>query len=155
MKKTLAAFSLLLTMVAALASLAFVQGSRNADSDSIAAITKLENDWVKADVAGDASFYRNTLADDWTGGTSQGTWDTKQSSLSDTMDTRNNKTNSASISELKVRVHGDVAIATFKETYDGLNKGQHVAGTDISTDIFQRQNGAWKCIASHSSEAAK
>ena len=148
MKQSLAAFSLLLTMVAALASLAFVQGSRTADSDSIAAITKLENDWVKADVTGDVSFYQNTLADDWTGGTSQGTWDTKQSSLSDTRDTKNNKTNSASISELKVRVHGDVAIATYKSTVDGLIKGQHYARTIIGTDVFQQQNGAWKLVAS-------
>jgi ketosteroid isomerase-like protein len=155
MKKSLAAFSLLLTMVAALSSLALGQGSRAADSDAVEAIINLENDGVKADLAGDSSFYQNTLADDYTGGTSRGTWDTKQSTLADLKDTKNNKTNSESISDLKVRVHGDVAIATYKSTYDGLIKGQHYARTIIGTDVFQQQNGAWKLVASHTSQAAK
>ena len=110
MKKFLATFSLLLT-IAALSSLAIGQSSKAADSDAVAAITKLENDMVKADLTGDPSFYQNNLADDWTGGTSRGTWDTKQSVIADMKDTKNNKTNSESISELKVRVHGDAAIA--------------------------------------------
>ncbi len=155
MKKSLVAFSLLLTMVAALSSLAFGQGSTAADADAVAAITKLENDAVKADLAGDSAFYQNNLAEDWTGGSSRGTWDTRQSLLADMKDTKNNKTNSESISELKVRVHGDVAIATYKNTYDSMIKGQHYARTVISTDTFLRQNGAWKQVAGHSSQAAK
>jgi ketosteroid isomerase-like protein len=152
MKRSLAAFSLLLALVAALSSLAFGQGSA---ADSVAAITNLENAAVKADLAGDSSFYQNYLADDWTGGTSLGTWDTKQSILADIKDTKNNKTNSESMSELRVHVYGDVAIANYKVTYDALIKGQHYARTVISTDTFLRQNGAWKLIATHSSQAAK
>ena len=155
MKKWLTVFSLLLTMVVALSSLAFGQGSKAVDSDAIAAITKLENDAVRADLAGDASFYQNYLSDDWTGGSSRGTWDTKQSLLADMKDTKNNKTNSSSISELKVRVYGDVAIATYRSTYDALIKGQHYARTVISTDTFLRQSGGWKQVAGHSSQAAK
>jgi ketosteroid isomerase-like protein len=155
MKKSYAAFSLLLTVAVALPSLVFSQGSKTADSDAVAAITKLENDAVKADLANNASFYENNLANDWTGGTSRGTWDTKQSILADMKDTKKNKTNSESISDLKVRVHGDVAIATYKSTYDALIKGEHYTRTVMSTDTFQRQNGAWKEIAGHSSQAAK
>jgi ketosteroid isomerase-like protein len=155
MRKSLAACSLLLTIVAALSSLAFGQGARAADSDAVTAITKIENDGVKADLAGDPSFYQSNLADDWTGGTSRGTWDTKQSVLADMKDTKNNKTNSERISELKVRVHGDVAIANYKSTYDSLIKGQHYARTVITTDTFLRQNGTWKLVAGHSSQAAK
>jgi ketosteroid isomerase-like protein len=155
MKKSYAAFSLLLTVAVALPSLLFSQGSKTADSDAVAAITKLENDAVKADLANDASFYENNLANDWTGGTSRGTWDTKQSILADIKDAKKNKTNSESISDLKVRVHGDVAIATYKSSYDALIKGEHYTRTIISIDTFQRQNGAWKEIAGHSSQAAK
>ena len=63
--------------------------------------------------------------------------------------------NSEKISELKVRVQGDLAIATYKSTYDSLIQGQHYARTVLSTDTFQRQNGTWKQVASHSSQAAK
>jgi len=73
----------------------------------------MENDAIKADLAGDASFYQKYPADDWTGGTSRGTWDSKQSLASDVKDSQSNKTNSESISDLKVRVHGTLAIATW------------------------------------------
>jgi len=85
-------------------------------------------------------------------GTSRGTWDSKQSIASDMKDSKNNKTNSESISDLKVRVHGDLAIATYKSTYDSLIKAQHYARTVLSTDTFLRENGAWKQLAGHSSQ---
>jgi uncharacterized protein (TIGR02246 family) len=121
----------------------------------VAAITKIENDVVKADLAGDASFYVNLLADDWTGGSSRGTWETKASLLADMKDTKNNKTNSESVSNIKVRVHGDVAIATYTTAYDAMIQGQHYARTVLSTDTFQKQNGAWKLLAGHSSQVVK
>ena len=143
-------------LVLAFTSLSFAfQASKGGDADAVAAITKYENDVVKADLANDASFYEKNLADDFTGGTSRGTWDTKASLLADMKDTKNNKTNSESISELKVRVHGDLAIATYKSTYDATIKGQHYARTVLTTDTFQRQGSAWKVMASHSSQAAK
>jgi ketosteroid isomerase-like protein len=155
MKKTIAALCLLSAMVVTTSALAFSPAPKGADSDAVGAITKLENDAVKADLANDPSFYQNVLADEWTGGTSRGTWETKQSMLADMKDTKNNKTNSEKISELKVRVQGDVAIATYKSTYDSLIRGEHYARTVLSTDTFQRQNGTWKQVASHSSQAAK
>lgn len=154
MKRSFAAGFLVLTLVAAV-SLTFAQSARGADADVVAAITKMENDAVKADLAGDPSFYQNNVADDWTGGTSRGTWDTKQSVLADMKDVKNNKIKSENISDLMVRVHGDVAIATYKSTYDALIKGQQYARTVLTTDTFMRQNTAWKLIASHSSQAAK
>jgi ketosteroid isomerase-like protein len=152
MKKRSAMLFVLLTVAIVLPITAW---GLNADADTVAAITKLENDAVKADLANDSSFYEKTLADDWTGGTSRGTWDTKQSILADMKDTKNNKTNSESISDLKVRVNGDVAIATYNSTYDSIVHGKHYARTIISTDVFQKQDGVWKQVTSHSSLAAK
>ncbi len=155
MKRLLVVSFLLLTIAAALPALVFSQASRAADSDAVAAITKLENESSKAGLANDASFLEKNLANDWTAGTSRGTWDTKASILADMKDTKNNKTNSDSISDLKVRVHGDVAIATYKDTYDALIKGRHYARAVLSTDVFERRNGAWILVASHGSQAAK
>ena len=56
---------------------------------------------------------------------------------------------------VKVHVYGDTAIASYTSTYDSMIKGQHYARTIISTDTFIRQNGQWKQIAGHSSQAAK
>ena len=43
------------------------------EADVVKAISNLENDGVKADLAGDPAFYRKVLAEDWTRGDSDGT----------------------------------------------------------------------------------
>ena len=54
-----------------------------------------------------------------------------------------------------MRVHGDVAIATYSTTYDAVIQGQHYARTVLCTDVLQQQTGGWKLMASHCSQAAK
>ena len=131
------------------------QEKKATDSDAVAAVTKLENDAIKATLANDSSFFEKVLASDFTGGTSRGTWDTRTSMLADMKDTKNNKTNSQNLSDLKVRVHGDLAIATYSTTYDALIQGKQYARTVLCTDALQQQNGGWKLMASHCSQAAK
>ena len=46
-------------------------------ADVVTAISNLENDAVKADLAGDAAFYQKSLAEDWTRGDSDGTYYTR------------------------------------------------------------------------------
>jgi ketosteroid isomerase-like protein len=144
-----------LTVTAAAPALVSSQGQKATDSDAVVAVTKIENDAIKAVLANDSSFYEKFLASDYTGGTSRGTWDTKSSTLADMKDTKNNKTNSQNLSDLKVRVHGDVAIATYSTTYDALIQGKQYARTVLCTDVLQQQNGGWKLMASHCSQAAK
>jgi hypothetical protein len=128
-------------------------GQTTAKSDAVAAITKLENDGVKADLTNDKAFYEKVLADDWTGGDSRGTWFTKADILKMADDPKDNKTNSEKLSDLKVRVYGDAAIATYKDTYDGMMNGEHVASTVIGTDTWVKMGAAWKQVASHASKA--
>jgi hypothetical protein len=117
------------------------------NDQAVAAITQLENDGVKANLAGDSSF-------DWTGGFSGGIWTTKESVLADAKDSANNKMNSEQISDLKVRIYdNNTAIATYTDTYDGMVRGEHRVKTVLSTDTFVRQNGMWKLVAGHSSVA--
>jgi hypothetical protein len=133
-----------------------VTGAQTAiEADVVTAISNLENDGVKADLAGDAAFYRKVLAEDWTRGDSDGTYYTKAQLLNLMADTRNIKTNSEKLSELKVRVYGDTAVATYKDTYDILIMGQRRAHTIIATDTFVKMGGEWKQVASHGAEAKK
>lgn len=155
MTKSFIACALALTVTAAVPALVFSQGQKATDSDAVAAITKLENDAIKAALANDSAFYEKFLANDYTGGTSRGTWDTKPSTLADMKDVKNNKTKSQDLTDLKVRVHGDLAIATYRSTYDAMISGQHYARTVLCTDVLQQQNGAWKLMANHCSQAAK
>ena len=153
MTKSFVACALALTVTAAVPALVSSQGQK--DSDAVAAVTKLENDAIKAILANDSSFYEKVLADDYTGGTSRGTWDTKPSILADMKDVKNNKTKSQDLTDLKVRVHGDLAIATYRSTYDAVISGKQYARTVLCTDVLQQQSGAWKLMANHCSQAGK
>jgi hypothetical protein len=158
MRLTRSTFVILAVVLAVAAFPATALGQTNTsagDAAAVATITQMENSSVKADMAGDSSFVEKNYAENFTGGSSWGTWETKRSILADMKDSKNNKTNSEAISEVSVRVYGDTAIATYKSTYDSLYHGDHRARTILSTDTFVRQNGTWKQVASHSSELAK
>ena len=155
MTRRLVACALSVAAIAAAPALLVGQGQKPGGPDATAAITTIENEGIKAGLANDPSWYQKTLASDFTGGTSQGTWDTKPSLLADMKDTANNSTSSQTLSDLKVRQHGDLAIATYNTTYDGMYHGQKYARTVLCTDTFQHQSAGWMLMASHCSEAAK
>jgi hypothetical protein len=153
MKKLMLTIFALGVVLAAVSSVASMK--KQSDAEVVAAITQMENDGVKADLAGDSSFIEKNYADDFTMGFSGGRWETKESMLADAKDTANNKMTSEQISDLKVRVYGDTAIATYKDSYDAMMRGEHRVKTVLSTDTFARQHGVWKEVASHSSVAAE
>jgi Flp pilus assembly protein TadG len=154
-KSTFVILALVLAVAAFTTTALGKKSSAAAGTDAVAMITQMENAAVKADIAGDSSFVEKNYAENFTGGSSWGNWETKQGILADMKDSKNNKTNSEEISDLNVRVYGDTAVATYKSTYDSLYHGDHRARTILSTDTFVRQNGSWKEVASHSSELAK
>lgn len=128
--------------------------ARRADNDPVVAvITKIENDTVKADLANDTKFFERTLADDWSFGGSDGAWYTKAELLKEFADPANNKTSAEKISELKVRVYGDTAIATYTDRFDDVVNSEQRVRNVISTDTFVRIGGEWKEVASHSCQA--
>src|SRR6202162_5581299 len=139
--------------IALFAGLSVTQAQTGAKVDVATTISNLENDGVKADLAGDPAFYQKVLAEDWTRGDSDGTYFTKAELLSLMADTKNIKINSEKLSELKVRVYGNTAVATYKDTYDLMIKGERRDHTIIATDTFVKMGGEWKQVASHGSEA--
>ena len=142
-----------LFVIALFAGLSVTRAQTAAKTDVVTAISNLEKDAVKADLAGDADFYQKVLAQDWTRGDSDGTYYTKADLLGLMADTKNIKTSSENLSELKVRVYGNTAVATYKDTYDILIKGEHRAHTIIATDTFVKMGSEWQQVASHGSEA--
>ena len=145
-------FGISLFVIALFAGPSVTRAQSEAEPEIVTAISNLENDAVKADLAGDAAFYQKVLAEDWTRGDSDGTFYTKFDLLKLMADTKNLKTNSEKLSELKVRVYGNVAVATYKDTYDMLIMGKRRAHTIIATDTFVKSGGEWKQVVSHGSE---
>src|SRR6266481_5120258 len=112
-----------LFVIALFAGLGVTRAQTGTKADIVATITNLENDGVKAD-------FLKLMAD-----------------------TKNFKTNSEKLSGLKVRVYGNTAVATYKDTYDILIMGEHRAHSIIATDTFVKMGSEWKQVASHGSEA--
>lgn len=129
-----------------------VAKAQTANADIVSAITKIENDGIRADLAGDKSWTEKYLADDWMGGDSSGKWFTKADVLKMISDQKNNKYTSEKISDLKVRVYGSTAIATYSDTYDAMVQGKHRARTVLSTDVFVTMGADWKQVSSHSTQ---
>jgi ketosteroid isomerase-like protein len=141
--------------IALFAGLSVTRAQTMTQTDIVTAISNLENDAVKADLAGDADFYQKVLAEDWTRGDSDGTFYTKAEVMKLMADAKDFKTNSEKLSELKVRVYGNTAVATYKDTYDILFKGEHRAHSIIATDTFVKMGSEWKQVASHGASVAK
>jgi hypothetical protein len=126
------------------------------DTKSVeAAITKLEMDSRKADLAGqNASWMKAHNTDNYTMGTSWGAWEDNTELQKDAADTANNKSYKRDVSDIKVSVFGNnTAIARYKESYDLIIKGQHRTRTILTTDTWVNEKGTWKLAASHSSQA--
>ena|SRR5947209_5903002 len=131
-----------------------VLNSKGRDSDDVAAnIERMEKEGVKADLANDTSWLKKNADDKFVAGTSFGDWEAKDSMLKDAADSANNKTNSAELSDMKVTVYGDTAIARYVDTYDDVHHGEHRSRKVICIDTWVKQGSAWKEVANHCSQA--
>jgi ketosteroid isomerase-like protein len=65
------------------------------------------------------------------------------------------KAQSVSADELKVRVFGNAAVVTGRDTLKGAQyKGKDLSGQYRFTDVFVQRDGRWQAVASHSSKIA-
>ena len=136
--------------MAAFASLA--AETKPGNSDTMAAITQLENDSVKAYLANPRQYIEKNVADDFVGGTSFGKWETKADMLKDAANPAN-KTNSMTARDMKVHAYGNTAVARYTLAYDDTYNGEHRARSVLCTDTWVKQSGAWKQVAAHCSQA--
>ena len=124
------------------------------DAGTVAAITKLEQDSVKAGLAGGAplkQFNERYMAGDFVGGTSFGKWETKAEVIKDSENPAN-KTKSMTMQDLKVSAYGSAALARYQLAYDDMYNGEHRARTVLCTDTWNKQGADWKLLASHCSQ---
>ena len=59
-----------------------------------------------------------------------------------------NKVESQTLGEMKVRVFGDVAIVTGSDDEKSSFKGKDISGHYVWTDVFVKRNGQWQAVAS-------
>jgi ketosteroid isomerase-like protein len=54
---------------------------------------------------------------------------------------------------LRVRVYGDIAVVTGRGQSTGMWRGEVLEADEWITDVYQRVNGGWLCVLTHSTPA--
>ena len=138
----------------ALGHLGSNQGKTKAGGTSVEqALTKMEHDWTDAALKKDAAALDKILADDWVGQGSTGT-STKAQALAE-LKSGDNKLDSQTLGDIKVRVFGSTAVVTGSDDEKSSYKGKDTSGHYVWTDVFMKRNGRWQAVASQGTLVAQ
>ena len=139
MKRLLLAVAVLV----ATGTMAFAQGGVEK------ALLDLEQQWVKAQLAGNAQALDPLLAADFVSLQSDGTMQTKAVYVGNTTKT---KWQTSAVSDMKVQLHGDAAVVTGIWTGKGVDPtGKAFDSRERFADTWVKMpDGKWQCVASAS-----
>ena len=116
-------------------------------------LKQMEHDWTEASLKKDVATLDKILADDWVGQGPTGTAP-KAEALAD-LKSGDNKLDSITLGDMKVRVFGDTAIVTGSDDEKSSYKGKDTSGHWIWTDVFVKRQGRWQAAASQGTLMAK
>ena len=111
-----------------------------------AALMKMERDAAAALTKRDVAGFGSIMAEDAVFTGPDGAFQTKAQLLAD-VKAGELVIESTNISDLKVRVFGDSAVATYITTDKGKYKGRDISGRYRWTDTFVRRGGKWQIVA--------
>jgi len=117
-------------------------------------LLKLEQDWTNALVKADVAFLDRIRAEDYTWTDAQGVvWNKAQSDAA--LTSGEDVISSMVVDDMKVRVYGDAAVVTGRNTMKETLKGKDISGQERFTDTWIKKAGRWQCVASHGSKIAQ
>ncbi len=131
-------------VVALLGLLASSRARAQATSAIEQEIIKLEQTVTNAQFKKDRAALERLLADDYLYTHSNGSVLNKAQEIAESMSSDVQWTDSK-FADLKVRVFGDVAVLTGRQTIQGTAKG-YVPGPRRITDIFVKRSGHWQWV---------
>ena len=141
-------------LVAFSAALGQTQGKKPAVGSVESVLMQMERDWAQAYVKMDLTALDRIEAAEFAFTDSQGAVTDKAQDLAETK-SGVWKAQSVSADELKVRVFGNAAVVTGRDTLKGAQyKGKDISGQYRFTDVFVQRDGRWQAVASHSSKIA-
>jgi len=152
---------LLMTALCAVTPLAQAQ-DKAADAKKAAApanaaadeLKQLENDWEEAVKAKNAEKLGDILADSWAGLGWDGRREDKAKALAD-LKAPGNSLDTFEMGPMKVRIFGNTAVVTGSDTEKSMENGKDTSGKYIWTDVFVKQSGKWRAVASQSTKVPK
>ena len=125
--------------------------SGNAATDEL---KQVESDWVEASKTKNADKLGEILADSWVALGWDGKRTDKAKALAD-MKTPGNSLDSIDMGPMTVRIFGSTAVVTGSDTEKSMEYGKDTSGKYIWTDVFVKQNGKWRAVASQSTKVPK
>ncbi|MBI3477779.1 MAG: nuclear transport factor 2 family protein [Acidobacteria bacterium] len=123
-------------------------------ADSAATIRKLEEKWTESYKNHQIDMLSSMLADDFVITVEDGNTYSKSGYISHTADASVH-VDVAEISDLKVRMHGNIAVVTGAYHERGKSNGKPYEYHDRLTDVWMKVGGNWQVIASHYSVPLK
>jgi ketosteroid isomerase-like protein len=117
-------------------------------------LIKLENEWADAWVKSDVAFNDRIMADDFTWTSPWGMVFTKADDLA-LVRSGEDVITSWALADMNVRVYGDAAVVTGRDTIKETYKGKDVSSQYRWTHTWVKRDGRWQCVAGHSSEIAQ
>jgi ketosteroid isomerase-like protein len=126
------------------------QQKKKAGANDEAAIIALEHKWEQANVKADVAALDSILADTFISTTVDGVVRTKAELLGD-VKSGEIKYETSKVDDLKVYVYGNAAVVNGRWHGKFVEKGKADETTERFTDTFVKQNGVWRCVASHAS----
>lgn len=133
--------------IALCAGMAFA-ASGNSTEDQL---KQIENSWTDAQKTRNTAKLGEILADNWIGIGWDGATSDKAKALAD-LKSPGNSLDSIQMGPVQVRIFGNTAIVTGSNTEKSTENGKDSSGKYIWTDVFVKQNGKWKAIASQSAK---
>jgi len=117
-------------------------------------ILALEKKWAEAYKHRDISILSSLLAEDFVITVEDGTSYGKEGYISHSADT-SVKVETAELSGLKLRMHGNTAVVTGAYHEKGNSGGKRYEYHDRLTDVWMKIDGRWQVISSHYSVPLK
>jgi ketosteroid isomerase-like protein len=117
-------------------------------------LIKMERDSLAALLKKDAAGFGKFLAEDAVLTGPDGTVQTKAQLVAD-VKSGDLSLESSEISDIKVHVHGDAAVATYATADKGKYKTQDISGRYRWTDFFVRRAGTWQIVAGQGTPIAQ
>jgi len=118
------------------------------------ALMQLEQEMTDALIKGDMAAFGGHLAENVTLTDPGGMVNTK-AQFEAQVKSGDLKIASSKIEDMKVQVHGDAAVVTYKTTDKGTYKGRDISGEYRWTDVFIKQGGKWQIVAGQGTPVQK
>ena len=136
-------------MISLCGGMLFAQTPAVSRKDAEQELKQIENSWTDAQKSKNVEKLREILADDWVGLGWDGATSDKAHALAE-LKSASNSLDGIEMRTMTVRIFGNTAVVTGSDTEKSTEHGKDSSGKYLWTDVFVRQQGRWRAVASQS-----